>query len=148
MMHVTRSITVNRPRQEIFQFWRHFENLPLFMEHLAQVEVNGDKRSHWVARAPAGADVEWDAEITDEFPNEFISWRSLAGSDVENTGSVRFRDAPADRGTEIEVDLLYEPPAGRIGAGIARLFGEEPGQQVRDDLRRLKQVLETGEVMR
>jgi len=106
-----------------------------------------DRRSHWVARAPAGQEVEWDAEIIDERPGRRIAWRSLAESDVRHEGEVRFREAPGDRGTEVRVHIDYDPPAGKAGAAVAKLFGEEPEQQIRDDLRRLKQVLETGEVL-
>jgi uncharacterized membrane protein len=147
MSHVSKSVTVNRPIADVYQFWRDFENLPRFMQHLEAVEVMGVRRSHWVARAPAGKQVEWDAEIVDERRNELISWRSLDGSDVRHAGTVRFREAPGDRGTEIRVELDYDPPAGAIGSAIAKLFGEEPSQQLRDDLRRFKQVLETGEVV-
>jgi uncharacterized membrane protein len=112
------------------------------------VEDNGDGTSHWVAKAPAGRPVEWDAEITEETRNERIAWRSLPHADVANAGSVSFRDAPGDRGTEVTVDIEYEVPGGTAGWLIAKLFAEEPGQQLRDDLRRFKQVMETGEVVR
>jgi uncharacterized membrane protein len=148
MEHVTKSITVMRPRAELFQFWRNLENLPRFMHHLKHVAVTDARRSHWVAKAPAGTEVEWDAEVIDEELDEFISWRSVEGSEIHNAGSVRFKDAPADRGTEIEVEFVYDAPAGKVGAIIAKLFGEEPTQQVTDDLRRFKQVMETGEVVR
>jgi len=144
---VSKSITVNRPREAVFEFWRALENLPRFMYHLQSVTPTSDRRSHWVAKAPAGQQVEWDAEIVDEVPNESLSWRSLAESDVKHAGVVRFRDAPGDRGTEIDVDLEYQAPAGTAGATVAKLFGEEPSQQIRDDLRRFKQVMEIGEVV-
>jgi len=117
------------------------------MHHLQSVVNTGAGRSHWIASAPAGKTVEWDAEITEEVPGSRIAWRSLSGSDIQHAGVVRFRQAPADRGTEVEVELSYDAPAGAVGALIARLFGEEPKQQIRDDLRRLKQVMETGEVV-
>jgi uncharacterized membrane protein len=142
-----RSITVRRPQKEVFQFWRNFENLPRFMRHLESVRVIDDRRSHWKAKAPAGMTVEWDAEITDERENQLISWRSLEGADVHNEGSVRFQPAPGGRGTEVRVDLRYEPPGGVLGSKLAMLFREEPGQQVQDDLRVFKQVLETGDVV-
>ena len=148
MLHVTKSATINRPREAVYQFWREFGNLPQFMAHVQSVVSGDDKRSHWVVAAPAGQTVEWDAEIVDDRPNERIAWRSLDGSDIRHEGSVRFEQAPADRGTEIHVDLRYDAPAGKAGAAIAKLFGEEPTQQIGDDLRRLKQVLETGEVVR
>jgi uncharacterized membrane protein len=117
------------------------------MEHLEAVQVIDDRRSHWRARAPAGSSVEWDAEIIEDQPNARISWRSTQEADVPNTGTVSFRTAPGNRGTEIQVTLRYDPPAGRVGALVAKLFGEEPAEQVKSDLRRLKQVLETGEVV-
>jgi uncharacterized membrane protein len=146
MLHVMKSVTINRPRQEVYEFWRDFEHLPSFMIHLEAVTASGDRRSHWVAKSPGGR-VEWDAEITEERVGEVIAWRSLEGSDVPNGGAVTFTDAPADRGTIVRVDLSYEPPAGSAGVLVARLFGEDPSQQLRDDLRRFKQVMETGEVV-
>ena len=145
-IRVRKSITVNRPADEVYDFWRNFENLPRFMDHLESVQVTGDRRSHWKAKAPAGTTVEWDAETTEDQPNELIAWRSVEGADVSNAGVVRFVQAPGGRGTEIHVDLRYEPPAGKLGALFAKLFGEEPGQQVEGDLRRFKQVLETGSI--
>ena len=147
IVRTKRSITVNRPVEEVYAFWRDFENLPRFMRHLESVTVTGDRRSHWVAKAPAGKTVEWDAETLEERENELISWRSLPGADVYNAGSVRFQRAPGGRGTEVRVTLEYEPPLGKLGSKVAMLFREEPGQQVQDDLRHLKQVLETGEIV-
>jgi uncharacterized membrane protein len=144
---VAEAITVARPPDAVYHFWRDFRNLPQFMEHLEAVQVTDDRHSHWRARAPAGTTVEWDAEIVDDRPNELIAWRSVERADVPNRGTVRFRPAPGGRGTEIHVSLQHDPPGGKIGALVARLFGEEPSQQVRSDLRRLKQVLETGEVV-
>jgi uncharacterized membrane protein len=143
-----KAITVNRPVEEVYRFWRDFRNLPRFMSHLESVEVIDERRSHWVAKAPAGATVEWDAEIIEDRPNELIAWRSLEGADVENSGSVRFKRAPGGRGTEIRIEMEYNPPGGIIGATVAKLFGREPGQQIKGDIYRLKQVLETGEVVR
>jgi uncharacterized membrane protein len=145
-IRVTRVVTLNRSPDEVYRFWRNFQNLPRFMDHLESVQVLSEQRSHWKARAPAGASVEWDAEIVDDRPNELIAWRSLDGADLPNSGSVRFTLAPAG-GTEVRVELRYDPPGGAIGAATAKLFGEEPGQQVDRDLRRLKQVMETGEVV-
>jgi uncharacterized membrane protein len=148
-MQVTRVITINRPVDEVYAFWRDFENLPRFMYHLEHVETTSDRRSHWVAKAPVGKAVEWDAEITDDRPNELISWKSIgADDDVRNSGTVRFSEAPGDRGTEVRVDLHYDPPGGKAGAFVAKLFGEEPSIQINDDLRRFKQVMELGEVVR
>src|SRR3954451_7914376 len=142
------TITVNKSPEEVYWFWHDFENLPRFMTHLESVQVTGEGRSHWKAKGPAGRAVEWDAEIAEERPDELISWRSLENADVDNSGSVRFTPGPGGRGTEIRVQLRYAPPAGVAGATFAKLLGSEPGQQVLDDLRRFKQVLETGQVVR
>jgi uncharacterized membrane protein len=139
--------TIYRSPEEVYRFWRDFQNLPRFMTHLESVQVTDEKRSHWVAKAPAGTSVEWDAEITDDQPNQLIAWRSLEGADVDNWGTVRFDPAPGNRGTEVRVEVEYNPPAGAIGAAVARLFGEAPEEQIKGDLRRLKQVLEIGEVV-
>ncbi|MGI8329179.1 SRPBCC family protein [Actinomadura scrupuli] len=147
-MRLRAAITVRSPRPEVYLFWHLFDNLPSFMSHLESVRETGDGRSHWTARSPIGRSVEWDAEIIAEIPDELITWRSLEGADVANSGSVRFSDAPGGRGTEVRVQMEFELPGGRLGAAVARLFGEHPEQQVRDDLRRFKQVLETGEVIR
>ena len=147
MIHVTKSITLMKPRAEVYRFWRELERLPSFMIHLQSVTAIGKSRSHWVANAPGGAQVEWDADIVAERENELLSWRSVEGSDIQNEGSVRFKDAPADRGTEVRVELSYDAPGGAAGAAIAKWFGEEPSQQLTDDLRRFKQVMETGEVV-
>lgn len=146
-MEVKAAITVNRPREEVYAFWQRFENFPRFMIHLESVEELGANRSRWTAAGPAGRMVYWEAETTEQRPNELISWRSLPGSDVENEGSVRFADAPGDRGTEVRVDFRYMTPFGALGALIAKVSGNEPQQQVKDDLRRSKQLLETGEVV-
>jgi uncharacterized membrane protein len=143
---VLKSVTIDKPASELFTFWRNFENLPRFMRHLELVTVQDEKRSHWVAKAPLGRTVEWDAEIINEVPDELIAWRSLEGSDIPNAGSVRFKTLPNGRGTEIEVNLEYSPPAGLLGAAVAKIWGEEPNQQVSDDLRRFKQLMETGEI--
>ena len=145
-VRVERTETINRSIDEVYQFWRNFENLPRFMRHLESVEVIGERRSRWRAKGPAGLTVEWEAETLQDRENEWIAWRSVEGSQVENSGSVRFARAPGARGTEIRVQLLYVPPAGAIGRGIAWLFGEEPAQQIREDLHRFKQLMETGEI--
>jgi uncharacterized membrane protein len=147
VMQVRKSIAINRPPEELYRFWRDFQNLPRFMKHLESVQVIDARRSHWVAKGPAGTKVEWDAEITDERTNEMIAWRSLEGAEVDNSGVVWFESAPGKRGTLVKVDLQYSPPAGVIGASVAKLFGEEPGWQMQDDLRHFKQVMEIGEVI-
>ena len=142
---VEKTVTIDKSPEELYRFWRNFENLPRFMNHLESVRVTGGNRSHWVAKAPAGRSVEWDAEIYNEKENELIAWRSLEGADVDSAGSVHFQAAPGGRGTVVKVVLKYDPPGGIIGAAIAKLFGEEPSQQIEEDLRRFKQVMETGE---
>jgi uncharacterized membrane protein len=143
-----RSVTVNRPPEELYNFWRNFENLPRFMYHLESVQSIGGRVSHWVTKGPAGKRVEWDSEITEDRPNELLAWRSLEGADVYNAGSVRFEPRPGGRGTILRVDMEYRPPAGVVGAAFAMLFNSAPEQQIYDDLRRFKQVIETGEVVR
>ena len=143
-VRVDERIVVARARHEIFRFWRNLENLPRFMDHLESVSVVEGTRSHWIAKGPAGSRVEWDAEIHNEIPNDLIAWRSLEGSEVANAGSVHF--SPTETGdTEVRVILRYDPPAGRLGAAVARLLGEDPSRQVAEDLRRLKQVIEAGD---
>lgn len=147
-VHHKKSITINRSPEDLYRFWHDFQNLPSFMEHLKSVRVTDERRSHWVVKAPGGTTVEWDAEITEDRPHELLAWRSLNGSDVDHSGSVRFMPASEGRGTVVKVDLRYSPPGGVLGPTIAKLFAEEPGQQIEDDLRRFKQVMETGEVVR
>jgi uncharacterized membrane protein len=145
-IRVDERIVLNRPRHEVYRFWRNFENLPRFMDHLESVTVLDESRSHWIAKGPAGTRVEWDAEIHNEVPNQVIAWRSLPGSEVANAGSVYF--IPTENGdTEVRVVMRYHPPAGRLGAAIAGLLGEEPSRQIAEDLRRLKQVVEAGEAV-
>jgi uncharacterized membrane protein len=145
-IHVVRSITINRSPEVVYQFWRKLENLPKFMAHLESVKEEGDS-SVWRANAPAGTSVEWRAELTLDRPNESIAWRSVDGATVPNRGVVCFKTPADGRGTEVVVELKYEPPGGAFGAAVAKLFGEEPGQQIGGDLRRLKQVLETGSIV-
>jgi uncharacterized membrane protein len=145
-IEVRRAITIWAPLDQVYQFWRDFENLPRFMQHLESVRVLDDRRSHWVAKAPAGTSVEWDAEMVEDRPNELISWRTVGHADIPNQGTVRFLPAQPG-GTEVRVELHYQAPGGRLGALVAKLFGEEPDIQVGSDLRRLKQVMELGEVV-
>jgi uncharacterized membrane protein len=146
MVNVRKTVTIQRSPQEVYDFWRDLENLPRFMQHVESVEVIEDGRSHWVAKGPAGKKIEWDAQIVDDVPGALISWRSLPGADVRNAGVVRFRKAGEHR-TEVVVDLTYDAPGGALGAVIAKLLGDQPSQHLGDDLRRFKQVLETGEVV-
>jgi uncharacterized membrane protein len=139
---VEKSVTVDRPPEELYRFWRNLENLPRFMNHLESVIELDDRRSHWVAKAPAGAKVEWDAEIYNEKQNELIAWRSVENSDVNHAGSVRFEQAPNGRGTEVKVVINYQAPAGKLGTALAKLFGEEPEIQLEDDLPRFKRLME------
>lgn len=145
-IHVTKSVTINKSQQELYSFWKDFENLPQFMSHLESVKKIDNKRSHWKAKAPIGASVEWEAEITSDQENERIGWQSVEGSDIPNSGVVEFLPT-SDRGTQVRVTLTYAPPAGKIGSLIAKLFGEEPSQQVADDLRHFKQLMESGTIM-
>jgi uncharacterized membrane protein len=147
-VHVRESIRLEVPLTEAYGFWRRLENLPRFMRHLDRVTESSDGKSHWVAVGPAGLTVEWDAEVINEVDNELIAWRSLPGSDVVSAGSVNFDAARAGRSTEVSVDLQYAPPAGKAGALIASLFGREPSQTIREDLRHFKQLLEAGEIPR
>jgi uncharacterized membrane protein len=140
-------MAINRPAADLYAFWRHFENLPTFMSNLERVTVLDDRRSHWVAKAPFGASVEWDAEIVEDVPDRRIAWRSLSGADIANSGEVDFLRATGDRGTTVRVHIDYQPPGGRLALGLARMFGEAPDQRVREDVRRFKQLMETGEVI-
>ncbi|CAA9337769.1 MAG: hypothetical protein AVDCRST_MAG07-2181 [uncultured Frankineae bacterium] len=147
-LELTAAVTVARSPQEVYDFWRGLERLPSFMWHLQSVEWVGEGRTRWTAQAPVKKSVTWEAELVEDVPGEVIAWRSLPGADIDNSGSVRFREAPAGRGTEVRVHIRYALPGGRAGALVARLAGEEPHQQVEDDLRRFKQVIETGAVVR
>ncbi|MBD2531686.1 SRPBCC family protein [Nostoc flagelliforme FACHB-838] len=143
---VEKTVTINKSAEELYRFWHDFENLPTFMKHLKSVKVHNEKRSHWIANAPLDNTVEWDAEILEDRENEFISWASVEGADIDNSGFVRFKKAPGDRGTEVKVVLEYNPPGGALGATVAKLFGEEPEQQIGDELRRFKMLMEAGEI--
>lgn len=143
---VEKTVTINKHVGELYTFWHNFENLPTFMKHLRSVTVLDERRSYWIANAPLGATVEWDADIITDQQNHLIAWASVEGSDVENSGFVRFQPAPEGRGTEVKVVLEYSIPGGALTATIAKLFGEEPEQQIGDDLRRFKMLMETGEI--
>ncbi|MEC4818914.1 MAG: SRPBCC family protein [Scytonema sp. PMC 1069.18] len=143
---VEKTVTIDKSADELYRFWHNFENLPTFMKHLKFVKVYNEKRSHWIANAPLGGSVEWDADIIEDRENEFISWASVEGADVDNSGFVRFKKAPGDRGTEVKVVMEYNPPGGALGAAFAKIFGEEPEQQIGDELRRFKMLMEAGEI--
>ena len=145
-IHVEQSMTVERTPWDLYSFWRNFENLAQFLHHVESVKVLDEKRSHWVVRAPAGTTVEWDAEIINDEPNSLIAWRSLENANVDNAGSVRFVPGPEGRGTEVRVVIDYIPPGGRVGKWVATLFGKNPSHQIREDLRRFKRLMETGEI--
>jgi uncharacterized membrane protein len=143
---VERTVTVSRPRRELYAVWRDFGNLAQIMENIESVTVLDERRSHWVVRAPAGQTVEWDAVIVEDIADELISWQSDAGADITNSGRIDFRDAPGGRGTLVTATIAYEPPAGAVGRLVAKLFQREPRIQARRDLRRFKQFMETGEI--
>lgn len=140
------TVTVARPRTELYEFWRDFKNLPRFMENVVAVDVLDGGRSHWEVKAPAGQTVEWTSRITEDEPGTTIAWASEPDADVPNSGRIDFRDAPGGRGTWVTATIVYDPPAGLIGKVVAKLFQREPAIQARRDLRRFKQLMETGEV--
>ena len=143
---VGRTVTINRPREEVFAFWRDFRNFPQFMENIVGVEVLDARRSRWTVAAPAGKTVEWTSTIVEEDDGRLIAWESDKDADIKNTGRIEFRDAPPGRGTEVTATIIYDPPGGDLGKLIAKLFMKEPKVQARHDLRRFKQLLETGEI--
>jgi uncharacterized membrane protein len=147
-VELTASTTVSKTPDEVYPYWRDFSNLPTFMAHLDEVTVRPDGTTHWRATAPFGKDVAWDAETTQDTPGERIAWRSRPGADVDNEGSVEFASAPGGHSTEVRVRIRYRLPGGKLGEAVARYFGEDPHQQLDDDLRRFKQIVETGEVTR
>ena len=142
---VENTILINKSPEELYRYWRQFENLPRFMENLVSVKTEGGQRSHWVVKTIGNAEISWDAEIVNDVPNELIAWRTVENSDVDHAGSVRFEGT--ERGTTVKVNMEYRPPAGKVGVGLAKLFGQEPRQMIENDLRRFKQLMESGEVM-
>jgi uncharacterized membrane protein len=146
-LKVKKTLLINRSPEDLYRQWRDFQSLPRFMKNLESVEVSTEVHSRWIAKGPAGQKVKWDAEITEDRPNELIAWRSLDGGEVEHSGSVRFEPAPGGRGTLVSIELQYNPTAGIVGATVAKLFGRAPEQKIEEDLRRFKQVMETGEIM-
>lgn len=145
-IRVEKTVTINKSAVELYTFWRNLENLPKFMNHLQSVQVKDDTHSHWVANAPLNQRVEWDAVIVNDEPNHLIAWTSVDGAEIENSGFVRFQPATGDRGTEVKVVMEYQPPGGVLAAAIAKLFGEEPEQQISNELKRFKQLMEAGEI--
>jgi uncharacterized membrane protein len=146
-LRTEKSVTIqNKSPEELYNFWHNFENLPTFMKHLKSVTVVDQTRSHWVANAPLDNTVEWDAQIVNDQPNQLIAWASVEGADVENSGFVRFKPAPEGRGCEVKVVIEYSLPGGGLSAAIAKLFGENPEQQIGDELKRFKMLMETGEI--
>lgn len=140
------TFTIEATAEELYSFWRDFENLPKIMHYLDSVVVHDEKRSLWRAKGPAGKTVEWEAEVTRDIPNERIEWRSLDSALVSNSGYVDFRPAPGGRGTEVRVHVDYQPPAGKLGETVAKILGRDPGTEIREDLRRFKQIMEAGEI--
>jgi uncharacterized membrane protein len=143
---VGRTVTIGRPREEVYAFWRDFPNLAGIMENIERIDTIDARRTHWVVKAPAGKTVEWDSVVTDDEPGRLIAWQSVEGADVRNSGRVEFLDAAPGRGTMVRATIAYDPPAGTIGQWFAKWFQREPNLQVRRDLRRLKQFMETGEI--
>lgn len=144
---ILKTVTIHKPVEEIYAFWRQLENLPRFMKHLVQVQQLSDKKSHWEANLPLGnTNIKWDAIIVEEEPNQKISWRSVPGASIDNSGEVRFRKAPGNKGTEVQIALTYRPPLGEIGEGISKLLNQVFAQMIKEDIRRFKQLMETGEV--
>lgn len=141
---VENSVLINKSPEELYRYWRNFENLPRFMDHLVSVKNDGERRSHWVVKSIGNAEVSWDAEIVNDIPDELIAWRTVENSDVDHAGSVRFERAGS--GTRVKVTMEYRPPAGKLGVGLAKLFGQEPRQMIESDLRRFKQLMESGEI--
>jgi uncharacterized membrane protein len=147
-IRVRHAVRIDRPVDEVYRYWRELGNAPKFMRNIVSVEDLGLGRSRWVARGPAGTQLTWISEITEDLPDELLTWRSLPGGDIENRGGVRFLPAPAGRGTEVILEVHYTPPAGAIGWAAAKVLGVDPADQAREDLRTLRQLLETGEIPR
>jgi uncharacterized membrane protein len=141
-----KTVTINRPRQAIYDFWRDFSNLGHVMDNVIAIDMLDERRSRWTVKGPGGGTVEWTSLVTEDRPGELIAWMSEEGADVANSGRIEFRDAPGGRGTWVTATILYDPPAGVIGKVIAKMFQREPHIQARRDLRRLKQLMETGEI--
>jgi len=143
---IGRTVTINVPRQALYAFWRDFRNLPLFMENIESVQVFDERRSHWIVKGPGDSTVEWDSVIVEDNPGESIAWSTTDKAEVPNSGRIEFRDTSNGRGTQVTVNIVYDPPVGKLGKAMAKLFGREPNIQARQDLRRFKQLMETGEI--
>lgn len=141
-----KAVTINRTPDAIYSFWRQLENLPRFMLHVQSVTQRGDNISHWVVKTSHGRTLEWDARLIEDKPGQMLSWQSLEGADVDNAGSVWFTPAAGGRGTVVKVAMKYSPPGGKIGAALAKMFGDSADKQMAEDLFHLKSLLETGEI--
>lgn len=147
-VHVEAAITIDRPIEDLYAYWRNFENQPLISSHIQSVTITGEKTSHWVAEGPGKKLVIWDAELIQDIPNERLTWKTLPGSEIDHAGTIRFKAAPGDRGTEVRVSMQYYPPSGSVGAAVAKLFKREPSLEAADALKRFKRIMETGEVVK
>lgn len=145
-LHFKTGVTIARPPAELYEAWRGFAKLPMFMKYIGEIRPAGPNRTHWVARGPLGTKVEWDAEVVEEVPNERIAWRSLEGSDIHQSGEIDFRPAPGGRGTEVQLDLQYEAPVGKLTQTVGRFINTLTEEAAREDLRRFKRLMESGEV--
>lgn len=145
-LHFSTALTVERPAEELYQFWHGFTRLPQVMKYISDIRTTGEGRTHWVIETPGGGTVEWDSEVVEDVPNELIGWRTLEGSDIHHEGRIRFRQAPTGRGTEVELDLHYEPLGGTLGTTVARFLNTTTEEVAREDLRRFKRLMESGEI--
>ncbi|WP_235526364.1 SRPBCC family protein [Nostoc piscinale] len=150
---VEKTLTINKPVEELYHFWRNFDNLPRFIKYLKEVRVHDEKRSHWISKGFLNESVEWDVVITEDRENELIAWTSVEGAAIETSGRVHFKPAPGNRGTEVKTVREFTPPGGEIGAAlakpvidIAKLFGEDPELQIKEDLRGFRMLMEAGEI--
>ena len=147
-MELKATTTVTKPPEEVYDFWSSLDRFPSFMAHVDDIQMTGPRTSHWKVSAPFDREVEWDAETIERVSGSLLSWRSKEGADVANSGEVRFVRAPDGTSTEVHVTLTYDAPGGGLGKALAKYFGEDPSQHIDDDLRRFKQVMETGQVVR
>jgi uncharacterized membrane protein len=145
-VHVERSVTIDRPADELYRFWRSFDKLPLIVNGLRSVKIEDENHSYWAVEGPMGTTMEWRSRITEDIPGEVISWETAGDADVPSIGRVQFKTAPGGRGTEVTVAFNYDPPGGKVGQAIATLFGDNPSQYLREALQKFKQLMETGEI--